>query len=122
MATVKGKRRLSGSTDGRGIKVTATSTAGTLLHTAKGSTTPGEFDEIWLFAYNSDSTARLLTIEFGGVTVPDDNIAMTIPVVGAGLVTVVPGLILQNAVNIRAFAAAANVISIFGFVNEVVDD
>lgn len=114
------KRKLSGSTDGRGIKVVQTATPGTLIHTAVAGTTAGTFDEVWLYAYNSDSVARLLTIEWGGVTVPDDNLKVTIqPQVGE--ILVVPGLILQNSVVVRAFAATANVIVIKGFVNTITD-
>lgn len=114
------KRKLSGSTDGRGIKVVATATAGTLLHTAVVGTTAGTFDEVWLYAYNSDSVSRLLTIEWGGVTVPDDNIKITLSS-QTGLYLVVPGLILQNGDVVRAFAAAANVIVITGYVNTITD-
>ena len=52
MATYS-KTILSGSTDGRGILVTATATAGTLIHT--GSATATTLDEIWLYAVNSDA-------------------------------------------------------------------
>ena len=114
------KRKLSGSTNGRGIKVVATSTLGTTIHTAVAGTTAGTFDEVWLWAYNSDTVARLLTIEFGGVTVPDDNIKVTVTA-QTGLMLVVPGLILQNAVVVTAFAAAANVVTIQGFVNSITD-
>ena len=114
------KRKLSQSTNGRGIKVVATATAGTALHTAVAGTTAGTYDEIWLWAYNSDTVDRLLTIEMGGVTVPDDNIVVTIPY-KSGLVLVVPGLILQNGVSVAAFAAAANVVTIFGYVNAITD-
>ena len=44
MATFS-KTILSGSTDGKQIKVAATATAGTLIHT--GSTTPATLHEIW---------------------------------------------------------------------------
>lgn len=115
------KRKLSGSTDGRGVKVVATATPGTTIHTAVAGTTAGTYDEIWLYAFNSDSTDRALTIEFGGTTVPDDNITVTIPTLG-GLILVAPGLILQNADVVKAFcAAAANKIVIFGFVNAITD-
>lgn len=120
MATA-GKRKLSASTDGRGIKVVATSTPGTTIHTAVAGTTTGTFDEVWLYAYNSDASARLLTIEWGGTTSPDDNIKVTIPS-QTGLVLVAPGLVLQNTDIIKAFAAAANVIIIFGFVNTITDN
>ena len=69
------KVKLSGGTDGRNIKVVATATLGTTIHTAHASA----LDEIWLWAVNSDTTARKLTIEFGGVTVPDDLIEFTVP-------------------------------------------
>jgi hypothetical protein len=68
---------LSGSTDGRMIKVAATATAGTTIHT--GSATATTFDEIWLYAVNSDTSSLKLTIEWGGVTAPDDLIEFTVP-------------------------------------------
>ena len=114
------KRKLSGSTDGRGVKVVATASAGTTIHTAVAGTTAGTFDEVWLWAYNSDTVDRLLTIEFGGTTAPDDNVKVTIAA-QAGATLVIPGWNLQNASVVKAFAAAANVIVIFGFVNAITD-
>jgi len=114
------KRKLSGSTDGRGIKVVATASAGTTIHTAVAGTTAGTYDEIWLYAYNSDTSVRTLTIEFGGTTAPDDNIKIALEA-QAGLVLVVSGLILQNGDVVKAFADAANVVVIFGFVNAITD-
>ena len=105
---------LSGSTNGRQIKVVATGTAGTTIHTAHATAT----DEVWLWAVNSDTTDRKLTIEFGGVTAPDDLIEVTIPAED-GYYAVVPGLPLTNSLVIRAFAASANVIIIHGFVNRI---
>ena len=114
------KRKLSGSTDGRGIKVVATASAGTTIHTAVAGTTAGTFDEVWIWAYNSDTVDRVLTIEFGGTTAPDDNIKVNIPT-QSGLTLVVPGLILQNGSVVKAFAAAANVVVLTGFVNAITD-
>lgn len=108
--------KLSGSTDGRGIKVVATTTLGTTIHTAVAGTTLGTYDEVYLWAYNGHTADVVLTIEFGGVTVPDDNIVQTIPF-KAGLFLVVPGFLLQNAKVVSAFAAIANVITIHGHVN-----
>ena len=112
------KRKLSGSTDGRNVVVVATASAGTLLHTAVAGVVAGTFDEIWVYAYNSDTVARLLTIQFGGTTAVNDDIKISIPP-QAGLIEVVPGLILQNGTIVRAYAAAASVITIGGFVNAV---
>ena len=114
------KRKLSGSTDGRAIKIDQTSSSGTTLHTAVAGTTLGTFDEIWLWAYNGDSTDRSLTVEYGGVTVPDDNIVVTIPY-QSGLIPVVPGLILQNSSVVRAFADSTGVVTLSGFVNSITD-
>jgi len=115
MATFS-KLKLSGSTDGRLIKVVATATAGTTIHTAVAGV--ADFDEVWIYAVNSDTTARKLTIEFGGVGAPDDLIEKTIPAED-GLLLIVPGFVLQNAAVVRAFAATANVVLIGGFVNRI---
>jgi len=119
MATAA-KRKLSGSTDGKAIKVVATATAGTLIHTAVAGTIAGTFDEIWLWAYNGHTGDVQLTIEWGGATVPDQNIILTIPT-KIGLYPVVPGFILQNGMVVRAFASVANVITLNGFVNTITD-
>jgi len=110
------KRLLSGSTNGRQIKVTATATAGTLLHTAVEGT--DDLDEIWLWAVNTSAAAVVLTVEWGGTTSPDDLIVVEIPT-DKGLILVAPGLVLQNELVVRAFAASANVIEIAGFVNRI---
>lgn len=114
------KRKLSGSTDGKPIKVVQTATAGDTIHTAVAGTTPGTFDEIWLYAYNGHTTVVTLTIEFGGATVPDQNIVLTLAA-KSGLQLIVPGLILQNGMVVKAFASVANVITISGFVNAITD-
>jgi len=119
MATVA-KRKLSGSTDGLPIKVVATTTAGTTVHTAVAGTTAGTFDEVWLYAYNGHTASVVLTIEYGGATVPDQNIVVSVAN-KSGLLLVVPGLLLQNGLVIKAFAATANVITLSGFVNTITD-
>lgn len=110
------KRILSGSTNGLGIKVIATSTPGTTIHTAVTGTS--DIDEIYLYAVNSDTTARKLTIEWGGATDPDCLIEYTVPA-ESGLFLVTPGLLLNNSLVIKAFCAAANVVMIHGWVNRI---
>lgn len=110
------KRALSGSTNGRGIKVVQTATAGTTVHTAVAGT--DDFDEVWLWAVNSDTVAAKLTLEWGGTTSPDDLIEVSLEG-ESGLVLVAPGLLLQNGLIVRAFADAANVVLIHGFVNRI---
>lgn len=110
------KQALSGSTNGRQIKVAATSSAGTTIHTAVTGTS--DFDEIWLWAVNSSNVTIKLTIEFGGTSAPDDNIEVSITG-ESGYVLVVPGLILQNDLVVKAFAGTGDVILIGGFVNRI---
>lgn len=113
------KNILSGSTDGRAIKVVATASAGTTIHT--GSATSTTIDEVWLYAQNTDTTARKLTIEWGGTTSPDDLIEVTIGP-EQGLVLIAPGLIIKGNATplvVRAFAATANVVTLHGYVNRI---
>ena len=118
MATFS-KNILSGSTDGKMIKVVATSSSGTTIHT--GPTNTSHLHEVWLYAVNSDTTARKLTVQFGGTASPDDDIELTVAA-ESGLVLVVPGFVLKgnaSALVVRAYAATANVISIGGYVNQI---
>ena len=113
------KQILSGSTDGKAIKVAATATAGTTIHT--GSTTTTTLDEVWLYAVNTSASSVKLTIEWGGTTSPDDLIELTIAA-ESGLVLVAPGLLIKGNATplvIRAFAATADVITIHGYVNQI---
>lgn len=104
----------SGSTNGRQTKVVATATPGTTIHTA--TSTSGAFDELTLYAVNSDTVSRDLTLELGGTTSPDDTIKVTIPPL-VGPVAVLSSHRLNGGVVVRAFASAANVIMIHGDVN-----
>ena len=110
------KNKLSGSTNGRNIKIVATATAGTTIHTGVTGTT--DFDEIYIFATNTDIVTRTLTIEYGGTTAPDDLIEIDLePQKGAYLV--IPGWLLNNATLVRGFASAADVVVVNGYINEI---
>ena len=113
------KRKLSASTSGVAILVAATATPGTSIHTAVNSSVFGTFDEIWIWAQNNHTADVILTIEWGNVATKD-NIIVNIPY-KSGLIPIVPGFILQNAVNVTAFASVTNVISLHGFVNSITD-
>jgi hypothetical protein len=113
------KQKLSGSTDGLAIKVTGTNSAGAVtVDTAVAGTTVGTFDEIWLYANNTSASSVKLTIEWGTATAADGNIEVTV-LPEAGLVTIIPGLILQNSKVVKAFAGTADVILLTGFVNAI---
>ena len=109
------KLKLSGSTDGKAVKVAATATAGTTIHTAHATA----LDEIWLYAHNSSASAVKLTLEFGGTAAPDDHIEINIGAEGTGLVLVSPGLLLTNSLVVKAFAGTANVVTLTGYVNRI---
>lgn len=117
MAQTVTKALLSGSTNGKGIKVVAVATAGTLIHTAVSGTS--SMDEIWIYAYNGHTADVVLTLEWGEATVPDGNSIITIPS-KQGRYLIVDGRLLQNSLVVRAFASVANVIVIDGFVNSIV--
>ena len=108
------KELLSGSTNGRGIKVGATSTPGTMIHTADGTAT----DEVWIYAMNTSASSETLTLEWGGTTDPDDLIEITLAA-SPGLTLIVPGLPLDGGVVVRAFAGTADVVTVHGYVNRI---
>ena len=112
------KAHLSGAADGLAVKVAATSSTGTTIHTAVAGTTAGTFDEIWIWATNTSTSPVKLTIEWGTTTAADGNIEVTVPA-EQGLMQVIPGLILHNTKVVTAFAGTANVICLHGFVNRI---
>jgi|TARA_B100000131_G_scaffold306206_1_gene333024 hypothetical protein len=116
MATFS-KLPLSASTNGKQIKVVSTSAgSGTLIHTAVAGT--ANWDEVWIYANNTSGSDVLLTLEWGGTTDPDDRTSVTVEGV-SGKLLVIPGLLLQNGLDIDAYAATTNVIQISGYVNRI---
>jgi len=113
---------LSGSSQGKAIKIAATTSGsnGTTLHAT--GTSSSIIDELWLYAYNSSSSAVVLTIQWGGITAVDNEYKLSIPAT-SGLTLVVPGLILTGdgttASTTRAYAGTTNVITISGYVNRI---
>ncbi len=106
-------KKLSASTDGQGIKVAATESPGTTIHTAAAGTST--LDEVWIYAVATGALDRKLTLQWGGVDTPDDDIEVTVTA-EAGLLLIAPGLPLQNEKVVKAFAAAADEIIIHGHV------
>lgn len=102
----------SGSTDGSPIKIAATATAGTLFHTARAS----GIDEVFLWLTNTSSSDVLVTIEYGDATAPDHNVKMTAP--ANDTILALAGTRIQNSKTLKVFAATANVVNMFGSVNQ----
>ena len=115
MGTAITLRPLSGSTDGRGIKVVATSTPGTTIHTAQSSAT--DMDQPEVQVYNSDTVDRTITFECWGTTSPDDHVKRTIPAGETIGVPIPPG---RNSLVLKAFGSAANVLVVTGNVKRIV--
>jgi hypothetical protein len=111
---------LSGSTGGRPIKVAASGTPGTTIHTTQASS--GVIDEVWLYANNTSTTQVTLTIEMGGTTSPDDQIVVAIPS-KSGLSLVLPGCVLSGDGSsgrvLRAFAGTSNIVNLIGYINRI---
>ena len=106
---------LSGSTDGKMIKIAQQATAGTTIHTAHASA----IDELHLWAYNDSATDRELTIEYGGVTASDDLLLFTVPSKD-GFYPILQGFPFTNSKVIAGFCVdEANAIFIVGFVNRI---
>lgn len=110
------KSVFSQSSDGQGIKVSTTGTAGTLVHVPGTGTSVK--DEVWIYAVNSNTIPVKLTVEWGGVASPDDIIESTIEA-ESGLILVIPGLVVQNSAPIRVFAGKEDVLLVHGFINRI---
>ncbi len=111
------QEKFSASTDGQPIQVAAVATAGDLIHTATPNTGETEWDQIWLYAVNNSLLDVLLTIEFGGVASKD--LVQKLIKANAGTSLIIPGWILHNAKEVRAFAATTAVINIGGWIYRV---
>ena len=116
MAQAFTKALLSGDTNGKGILISATSTAGTTVHTATASTTA--FDEVWLYAHNTNASSVKVTVEWGE-TGTAKNTVITIPA-DSGRFLITDGRLINNSLVVGVFAATTNVITISGFVNQIV--
>ena len=109
---------LSGSTNGRGINVTATTPSGAdTVHTTAAGTDQIEY--LTIEAVNTHaSTTVTLTIEFGGTGAGDAIIVKIAP--QRGMAVVVDRLPLNNGLVVSAYASVSGVVNLFGGVSSVV--
>lgn len=110
---------LSGSTSGLPILVAATAIgSGTIIHTAVAGA--AAFDEVYLWATNTDTVPRLLTIGFGGVTDPDNLLVKNYSIPGNSIpYLIASGQSLNGALAVKAAVDVANKINISGHVNRL---
>jgi hypothetical protein len=116
------KLTLSGSTNGRPIKVTVKSEndPGTTIHT--GPSVATSYDEVWIYAVNSGTSNLKIFLQWGGTTNPDDFYEYTMTTGETGLHLIASGLILRGNATplvIRATCDPINVINIVGYVNRI---
>lgn len=109
---------LSGSTNGLGVKIAATATPGTTVHTAVTGTTDFDLVTLWATNNDADGETRTLTLEWGTATALDGNIVTPIPC-KAGAVMLCDRLPLRNGLTIAGFADEANDVLVFGFVTRI---
>lgn len=108
---------LSGSTRGRPIQITGTTSgAAVTLHTA--TTTAGQIDKLYVDLTNTGTAAVVVTIEFG-TTGAGNEIDVTVP--ANATVRAVDGSVIGGAATdtVRAYASVANVINVTGRVERL---
>jgi len=119
MGTIS-KEILSGSSNGKPILVSQTGSIGTLIHTTPTSSTI--IDEIWLYASNTSSTQKNLTLEYG-ITGSTSEIILGIDP-RTGLSIVLPGTILSgdgtSGSSLTAYASDTGSINVIGYVNRII--
>ena len=107
---------LSGSTNGRGINVTATVPSGAdTVHAAAAGTDQMEY--VTIEGVNTHTATVTLTLEYGG-TGAGDKITIQIGP-DRGFSVVVDRLPINNGLVIRAYASVSGVVNLFGQVSSV---
>ena len=105
---------------GTGIALPVDSGTYATIHTT--TTTASTLDEIWLYAVNSHSGDLKVTLQFGGVEEPEDYIEYTVAS-EAGLVLLIPGLILQGKTSTGLILLGAcgtgDEVAVYGYVNRI---
>jgi hypothetical protein len=119
MATYS-RQLLSQSVNGMPIKLVATATPGTLVHTALAGTTG--FDEVYLWFTNTTNAAVSVTIEFGDATAPDHHLvdSYALPA-NCAPIPLITGQVLQNSKTCAAYVnvGGTNAVVVTGYVNRI---
>ena len=107
----------AGTTNGNMVPITVIVTAGNNLHTALAGT--DHIDEVYVYACNIHTADVVLTMEIDGAGAPNQ---MTYTVPNAdGFHLVLPGIRLEDAGTVAAFASVADVINCIVIVNRYID-
>tara|TARA_Y100000004_G_scaffold182526_1_gene229366 strand:- start:5898 stop:6260 length:363 start_codon:yes stop_codon:yes gene_type:complete len=115
MATIS-RNKLSGSTDGRPLALAVDSGTFTTVHTV--TSVAADFEEVWIWLSNINTTQEIVTIRIGG-TSDGDKIIVKVP--AESTVLAVPGWTIKGnnstAVVITAASTTANKVNATGYIN-----
>ena len=106
---------LSGSANGKPLRITPTSGIGSGVLVHATAATAGIVHLIHISAVNTHTAAVLLTIE-GGAPLEENQFTVTLQ---PDLPVDLPTLALDPGQTVTAFAATSNVVRLWGYVNEV---
>lgn len=118
MATIS-RNHLSGCTDGIPIGLAVDTGNFTAIHTC--TTTTADFEEIWIWLANTNTSQEIVTLTFGG-TAANNKVMVKVP--AESTVLAVPGWTFQGksgGVAITGACSTADKVNVFGHIN-LIDD
>jgi len=101
--------------NGAPVLIADTTSPGTVIHTHDGENV---LDRVWLYANNTDSVTRTLTIELAGTGGAANNIVVDV-LPRDGLALALPGVPISGGAAIRAYCPTADVVSVVGYVEDL---
>jgi hypothetical protein len=110
------KLPLSQSENGKSILISLSALPGNLIHTAVNTTTGA--DEVWLYASNTTASDNITTIYWGS-TATSDFLSQTNIQAYAGLTLLIPGIIINNSLQIYALTSSPSAVNISGYINRI---
>jgi hypothetical protein len=106
---------LSGPASYTPLNITGTTPAtANVLHTSSST----DIDELWVETYNYSTDDAVLSVAIGG-TASYQTYSQIIPP-GRGLVPLIRGIKLGGGTVVKAYASAANKVSIVGYVHRII--
>lgn len=114
MATII-RNHLSGATDGHTLKLAVDSGTYTTVHTV--TTTTADFEELWVWLANVNTTEELVTFQIGHDTNVANRIIVKVP--AESMVLAIPGITLQGAstYTVKAASTTADKVTVWGHIN-----
>jgi len=114
MATIS-RDHLSGCTNGIPVGLAIDSSTFTTIHSI--TTTTADFEEVWIWLANINTTAEIVTLTFGG-TSANNKVMVEVP--AESTVLAVPGWTFQGASGpntITGASTTADKVNVHGYIN-----